>query len=102
MVVDTGGRVDQEWTKNPLYNVLLVRNLLQKELNQFVFVNQLVVGTSNFLEELLDVSLEPLDLHHGYFKWVQLVSFELVEEIAAAFAFFLNNFFELLLYLLIG
>ena len=78
VVIDTGGRVDQEWTENPLYNVLLVRNLLQKELNQFVFVNQLVVGTSNFLEELLDVTLQPLDLHHGYFKWVQLVGFKLV------------------------
>lgn len=39
VVVDTGGRVDQEWTENPLYNVLLIRNFLQKELNQFVFVN---------------------------------------------------------------
>jgi len=101
VVVDANSRVEQIWDKDPFDDLFLVGNFLQEKLNEFVVVNQLIVWARDLLEELLNISFKPLDLHDGYFKRVQLVSLKFVEEVASALVLLLNHFFKLLFYLLV-
>jgi hypothetical protein len=79
VVVDASSSVEQEWAEDPLDDVFLIGDFLQEELNEFVVVNQLVIRTSNLLEELLNVALQPFDLHHGNFERMQFLILKLAK-----------------------
>lgn len=102
MIVDTSSAVNQKRTKDPFNDVLLVRDLLQEELNELVIINQLVVRASNLLKEPLNVALKPFNFHDRDLKRMKFVSFELVEKITSTLAFLLNHLFELMFNLLVG